>query len=459
MGSATQRVEIEAEVAVLGGGLAGLAAATHLARRGVDVVCIEPESTSRTRVGESLDWSSPRLLSELGFEPAQLLEQGLATRKRHIRVAPHDGALFELAPEPWFARAPLNLELETLHLDRGRFDARLAEVAEAAGVRFVRERVAHVRTDGERVAEVETPTARVRARRYLDACGRVRLLGRVFELPRVDCGEPKVCQWSYLPLAAEGEGTTLHLDGSAGALEWLWEIPIAPDVLSLGWTQPARELRRRAAECGDAAAAFGQRLRRVPRLRAALEAQGEPEVFACSFQTYVHARASGPNWMLVGEAAAMLDPLTSNGFTFALRSGAHAAELVERTLARDELPRGARRTYDRCQRRMARAFNEHIESAAYAGGLREVFGLRRATWVYVLFGFFANALCQRLRPRRAPALWALSAGLAAFRAWMGAWCLAARVRTVLGALARAQRSSGARLNQPAPTSTPVSKPS
>ena len=418
--------EIEAQVAVLGGGLAGMALATRLARRGVDVLCIEPEPPSRARVGESLDWSSPGLLADLGFDPCTLLAEGLATRKRHIRVAPHDGPLFELAPEPWFARAPWHLELETLHIDRSRFDARLAEEAERAGVRPLRERVREVRTDGERGLEAETQTARGRARRWVDASGRARLLARAFDVERVDCGEPKVSQWTYLPIPAEGEGTTLHLDGSAGPLEWLWEIPIAPDVLSVGWTQPARELRRRAHASGSPAAAFVERVRRVPRLCAALQGRGEPEVLACAFQTYVHARTSGPNWILVGEAAAMIDPLTSNGFTFALRSGAHAAELLEDSLARPELPRVARRIYDGCQRRMARAFNEHIESAAYDAELREGFSLRRATWVYVLFGYFANALCQRLRPRCRPALWGLCAGLAAFRAWMGAWCLAAR---------------------------------
>lgn len=459
MGVATQRRELEAQIAVLGGGLAGLAAAVHLARRGLDVLCIEPEPAPRARVGESLDWSSPGLLCELGFQRDELLEQGYATRKRHIRVAPHDGALFELAPEPWFARAPWKLELETLHVDRGRFDARLAELAGRAGVRFLRERVSEVRTDGERVLEVETPRARVRARRWVDASGRARLLARAFGVERVDCGVPKVSQWTYLPIPAEGEGTTLHLDGSAGPLEWLWEIPIASDVLSVGWTQPAHELRRRAQASGDAAAAFAERMRRVPRLRAALAAHGATEVLARSFQPYVHARTAGPDWVLVGEAAAMIDPLTSNGFTFALRSGAHAAELLADSLERDELPRGARAIYDRCQRRMARAFNEHIESAAYRTELREGFSLRRATWVYVLFGYFANALCQRLRPRGAARLWMLCAGLAAFRAWMGAWCLAARARAALGGGARAQRSSGARLNQPASTSTPVSKPS
>lgn len=433
MGVGTGRGELEAQVAVLGGGLAGLAVATRLARRGVDVMCVEPEPAGCVRVGESLDWSSPALLADLGFAPRDLLAGGVCTRKRHIRVAPHDGPVFELEPEPWFARAPLSLELETLHIDRTLFDARLAAEALRAGVRMLHERVTAVRVEDGRVAEVETSATRVRARRFVDACGRARLLGRAFDIGHTDVGEPKVSQWTYLPIPAEGDGTTLHLDGSAGRFQWVWEIPVAPEVLSVGWTQPARDLRERAAAAGGADEAFLERLRSIPRLRAALEGRPAPEILARSFQCYVHQRATGPNWILVGEALAMVDPLTSNGFTFALRSGAHAAELVEASLSRGELAPGARRLYDRCQRNMARSFNDHIESAAYSQVLRSGLGLRRATWVYVLFGFFANALCQRLRPRRAPAEWVLAAALAGFRTWMRGWGLAARARALLRA--------------------------
>ena len=60
---------ISADVTVIGAGLAGKAAALHLVRAGLKVVCIEPAQAIRPPVGESLDWSAPALLSTLGLTP------------------------------------------------------------------------------------------------------------------------------------------------------------------------------------------------------------------------------------------------------------------------------------------------------------------------------------------------------------------------------------------------------
>ena len=56
-----------ADVTVIGSGLAGMAASFHLARAGYHVTCIEPDMGSKQPVGESLDWSAPALLQELGL--------------------------------------------------------------------------------------------------------------------------------------------------------------------------------------------------------------------------------------------------------------------------------------------------------------------------------------------------------------------------------------------------------
>ena len=62
------REEMVVDVAVLGGGLAGLAAATHLARTQKRVVCVEHRPWPRESVGESLEFSAPQLLTELGID-------------------------------------------------------------------------------------------------------------------------------------------------------------------------------------------------------------------------------------------------------------------------------------------------------------------------------------------------------------------------------------------------------
>jgi flavin-dependent dehydrogenase len=426
--AARDKTELSCEVAVVGGGLAGLAVAIPLARRGIGVVCIEPEAEVGVRVGESLDWSSPRLLRSLGFDPDWLIESGIATFKRHIRVFPSDGPGFELAPDPWLDAYPLRLGMWTLHLDRGRFDRELREAARRAGVEFRTERVAKVHVDGERVVAVETPTALVRATHYVDASGRGRLLARAFAIETIEYGVQKVSAWTYVAAKGTSEGTALYFDGESQQLSWIWEIPISADVQSIGVTLPATELKHRMASAESLEHVMRSELERHERFRELLAGAAPLEVHTRSFQCYVHRRTSGPNWLLVGEAAALVDPMTSNGFTFALRFGEHASELIAASLDGHELPRSGRRIYDGCLQRIAHAFNAHIERALYAPGLRRPLGLQRATWVYVVFGFFANAFYQRLRPRGRSSLLVLRSGLGLFQAWITAWAAVARMR-------------------------------
>ena len=67
------------DVTVIGGGLAGMAASLHLAKAGLRVVCIEPESGVRQPVGESLDWASPALLGAVGLPFEDLIRAGIVS--------------------------------------------------------------------------------------------------------------------------------------------------------------------------------------------------------------------------------------------------------------------------------------------------------------------------------------------------------------------------------------------
>ncbi len=58
-----------------------------------------------------------------------------------------------------------------------------------------------------------------------------------------------------------------------------------------------------------------------------------------SFRCRVYLESAGPNWLIAGEAASLVDPMTSNGVTAALRHAAEAAALVLKFRTRGELPR------------------------------------------------------------------------------------------------------------------------
>jgi glycine/D-amino acid oxidase-like deaminating enzyme len=85
-------MEVQADAVVIGGGLSGLAAAIHLTRAGLKVICLEPRETFARIIGESLDWSAPLLFAQLGLPMEELVRTGAATFKRHITVTAADGA-------------------------------------------------------------------------------------------------------------------------------------------------------------------------------------------------------------------------------------------------------------------------------------------------------------------------------------------------------------------------------
>ena len=62
-----------------------MAAALHLTRAGLKVLCLEPVEHFERIVGESLDWSAPELFQDLGFEMNDLIQAGIATYKRTSR--------------------------------------------------------------------------------------------------------------------------------------------------------------------------------------------------------------------------------------------------------------------------------------------------------------------------------------------------------------------------------------
>src|ERR1017187_10145181 len=97
-----------AEVTVIGGGLAGMAASVHLARAGYDVLCIESDKDSKPAVGESLDWSAPALLEVLGLPMDRLIRENIATYKRHVTVKLMDGSSRDYIPGEWLGRPPYN---------------------------------------------------------------------------------------------------------------------------------------------------------------------------------------------------------------------------------------------------------------------------------------------------------------------------------------------------------------
>ena len=171
---------------------------------------------------------------------------------------------------------------------------------------------------------------------------------------------------------------------------------------------------------------LGDELRRHPRFDALLGQRTELLVESTSFQPYVTSKVCGENWLMVGEAASMPDPLTGNGVTSGIRHARRACEAIRAAGTRDAFSRRQRQTYARHVFRLGHSFNAHIERAIYQPQIRWGFGLRTATYAYTFFAFFMNALHARFDPRGRLGMSLFSLLFLGARGWIAGWTLIAR---------------------------------
>ena len=78
-----------------------------------------------------------------------LLEQGIATFKRHVVLKLRDGSEQQYIPGEWLGKPPYNIDLRTLHVDRSQLNQALREIFLGKGIRLVSDRVVHIETAGQ----------------------------------------------------------------------------------------------------------------------------------------------------------------------------------------------------------------------------------------------------------------------------------------------------------------------
>jgi flavin-dependent dehydrogenase len=304
------------DVIVIGGGLAGKAASIHLAKAGMSVICLEPGEATRPAVGESLDWSAPDLLKALGLPMEELVHRQIATWKRHVTLKLSDGSEDHYVPSEWLAGAPFHVELRTLHVDRFRLDDELSRLATAQGVQVIREKVVGMEREGDRILSVKTSdSATLSAKWFIDSSGlSAPVLAREFRLPSIEFGPQKVAMWTYFATQHTVEGTTLYMDPKPSEyLGWVWEIPISADTLSVGYVTTGAATKAKRERGLSVEQIFEDELKKHPHFEPMLAAGATGPLNVTSFRCRAHKGVAGPNWLIAGEAASMVDPMTANG--------------------------------------------------------------------------------------------------------------------------------------------------
>ena len=369
-------------------------------------------------MGESLDWSAPALFDVLGLSSEHLIASRIANWKRHVTLKMRDGCDTHYVPSTWLGGPPFYVNLATLHVERTQLDDEILKMVLAEGVTFVREWVVDLEiADGEITAVKTEAGARFSSPWFVDASGiGASMVARRFDLPSLQYGPTKVAIWTYFKVPQDVEGTTLFMDPKPTEyLEWIWEIPVSPDTVSVGYVAPGAAIKAMRDRGGSVGDIFRQQLAKFPRFEPLLQQGHLGAVNVTSFRCRVYLESAGPNWLTVGEAASLVDPMTSNGVTAALRHAAEAAALILKFRKRVELPQRARKAYSSRILQTAKFFNEGIETILYEPLVRNRIGLASAGTVYTSPAWSMNGVYARLSPSGLFSTFLLGAMLGFFR--------------------------------------------
>jgi len=301
------------DVAVIGGGPAGCAAALALRTHFPElcVAMVEAGDYTEYRSGEILPPAARSLLRGLGV--LHLRDERVA--KPSCGVASAWGS--EQLEENSYFYSPNG---GGWHLDRNAFDARLAEECEGRGATVMRRTaLCEAVRDGE-TWQLQTRHGTISARFAIDATGRMAALARM---------------QGALVLLQDRQMAYSRVYENAG--ECATETIVESAQHGWWYTAPLPEGRRMASFMTDGdlgrelglpeVAAWDLLLDQTVHTRAAI-GESAPPITDCLVRCSATARLDrvcGEGWLATGDACAAYDPLSAQGITKALRNGTISA--------------------------------------------------------------------------------------------------------------------------------------
>ena len=315
------RASLNVDVAIVGGGPAGIATALTLARSGASVLVVERSFYEEERVGETFPPAIQYALARL-----DLWEEFAAAR----HVPSQAIRCLWGSDEPYERSFIFDPYGTGWHVNRQAFDASLALAARRRGV--------HVNT-GHRLLSCEKEATEgwalrlksqageswTRARFVVDATGRAATLVRRLGGERIAC-DRLVGIYGYFKGASGGARAGQFTLIEAVEDGWWYSAPLPAERLAVAFMTDADLCTRNS-------------LREAPRWTEKLSQSPHTLARTCSLLlddvlrvVPAHSSRSNPlcgrDWLAVGDAATALDPLAGDGVLRALGKGIRAAEAI-----------------------------------------------------------------------------------------------------------------------------------
>jgi flavin-dependent dehydrogenase len=326
------------DICVVGGGPAGSALATFLQRDGHRCLILERSVFPRYHIGESLIPQTFGPLNRLGLLPK--LRASHFPEKYSVRFVSPEGTESDSF---YFSETIPGEASRTWQVERSRFDQMCLDNASENGVEVrMGVRVEQVLFEngqavGVRVWLENGEQREIRARVVADASGSATVIGSQLGLKEHVPALHKAAIWSYYRGGKRLDGidggeTTVFMIAQRG---WFWYIPLPDDIVSVGVVASPEYLfdehedfepvfLREVVRCGP----LGKRLEQAERTA---------PVRGIRRLAYRNSQIAGNGWIMVGDAAAFLDPIYSSGLFLALTSAELAAGSVRAAIHTGDL--------------------------------------------------------------------------------------------------------------------------
>ena len=366
-----ENLDLSADVIVIGGGPAGSAAATMLARKGWQVILLEREQFPRDHVGESLLPASIPVLEELGALPA--VEKAGFLPKYGATMVWGSGD----APWSWYFKETSQRYPHSYQVWRPEFDKILLDNAKEQGVTVLEgHQVTEVIFDGDEAIGVEFTNSNgvpgeAQCRFVVDASGQSTLLARHLETKKWDPFFQNLAVYAYFTGAKplpEPDQNNIFIESYRYG--WLWSIPLHTGRTSVGVVVDSK-IGQEGIQQNGAKAFLEAQLAQSNHTKAMLaDAQMDSEPNVVMDWSYTAEKLFGPGYIIAGDAACFVDPLFSSGVHLALMSGVLAAAYVTTALKEPTIAEAAGEVY---QELYLKEYNQFREMARlfYSSNLSE----------------------------------------------------------------------------------------
>ena len=386
-------------VAVIGGGPAGAALATHLTEKGIAVGVFSAGQRPPLVVGESLVPAVVPHLQKLGIEEEIA---SISTYKPGATFSIHSGHEVSFV----FSRAGRNVPSYAYNVSRSDLDSIIAENARRNGAIFIDARAELVKIQKEQetpstkkntaigtldseVALAESSLALWRKALQIDApdlivdaSGRNRVIARFLDLPGWEGTRKDVALFAHHSEATTPHEGHIHINRIKQG--WTWRIPL-PGRVSVGVVLPKEAARQHGATAEEQ---YDTLCLEEPTLSTYFPAHRNGDISKSSehpetvtgtrltpVMKYSNYQLASEVWAsesyaLVGDAGGFVDPIFSSGLLLSLEG----AELLAHSICKGWSKRSIQ-SYERMMKGKMKAWQSLIESF-YDGSMFSLFRLK-----------------------------------------------------------------------------------